>query len=165
MLRLATVADTGFIRGLTTRTDYAPFIGDTDDATLTGWLNSPTERVLIWETAGTKGFAVFREIGNPSGRVDLFRIALDQAGGGQGDAFFNALLDHAFRDLGAARVWLDASGENLRAMNIYERAGCVREGILRAHWWRPVLGRAVDLHMFGIMRQEWLALRAGNQTA
>lgn len=159
-LRLATTADFAFIRSLTTRADYAPFIGDTDEATLQGWLDSPAARIVIWEAQGTKGFAIYREIGDASGRVELFRIALDQAGGGKGDAFFAALLDYGFRDLAAARIWFDASGENLRAMKVYERAGCLREGVQRAHWWRPALGRAVDLHLFGIQRAEWLARRA-----
>lgn len=159
MLRPATAADIAFIRSLTTRADYAPFIGDTDAATLHGWLDRPEVRIVIWEADGAKGFAIYREIGDPSGRVELFRIALDRAGGGRGDAFFNALLDHAFAVLDADRMWFDASGENLRAMTIYDRAGCRREGIQRAHWWRPALGRAVDLHLFGILRAEWLARR------
>lgn len=159
MLRRAVPGDIPFIRGLTTRADYAPFIGDSDEGTLQAWMDSATERVVIWEEDGAKGFAVFRELGRPSGVAELFRIALDQAGGGRGDTFFNALLDHAFRDLGAARVWFDASGENPRAMKVYERAGCLREGVQRAQWWRPALGRAVDLHLFGMMRAEWLARR------
>ena len=159
-LRQGTAADIGFIRGLTTRTDYAPFIGDTDEATLQGWLQDPTVRILIWEAGSARGFAIFREIGDPSGRVELFRIALDRAGGGQGDIFFAALLDHAFGDLGAEKLWLDASGENSRAIKIYARAGCVLEGVQRAQWWRPALGRAVDLHLFGMLRREWQALRA-----
>jgi RimJ/RimL family protein N-acetyltransferase len=160
MLRAATAGDIPFIRGLTTRADYAPFIGDSDEATLRRWMDSPTERVVIGEEGEAKGFAIFREIGSPSGAVELFRIALDKAGGGRGAAFFDALLDFAFRDLGAARVWFDASGENPRAMKVYERAGCLREGVQRAQWWRPALGRAVDLHLFGMMRAEWLARRA-----
>jgi RimJ/RimL family protein N-acetyltransferase len=160
MLRPATAADIPFVRSLTTRADYAPFIGDSDEAQLAAWMASPAARVVIWTDGSAQGFAILREIGDPSGRVELFRIALDQAGGGRGDAFFAALLDHAFGDLGAARVWLDASGENPRAMKIYERAGCRREGVQRAHWFRPCLGRAVDLHLFGMMRDEWAALRA-----
>jgi RimJ/RimL family protein N-acetyltransferase len=159
MLRRATVEDIPFIRGLTTRADYAPFIGDADEATLRGWMDSLAERVVVWEDGVAKGFAVFRELGSPSGAVELFRIALDQAGNGRGAVFFDALLDFAFRDLGAARMWFDASGENPRAMKVYERAGCLREGVQRAHWWRPALGRAVDLHLFGMMRAEWLARR------
>ena len=95
-LRNATPADIGFIRSLTTRPDYAPFIGDSDEATLQGWIDSPEARVMIWdEGKGPAGFAIFREIGDPSGRVELFRIALAQAGGA------NARGRHA-RD-GAAR--------------------------------------------------------------
>lgn len=160
MLRLATPDDIGFIRSLTTRADNAPFIGDTDAVTLQGWITSPAVRVLIWEVEGASGFAVFRQVGSPPGVVELFRIALDPPGKGKGATFFAALLDFAFRDLGAARLWFDASGENPRAMKIYERAGCRREGVQRAHWWRPTLGRAVDLHLFGMLREEWQARQA-----
>ena len=159
-LRPATAGDIAFIRSLTTRVDYAPFIGDADEAQLREWMASPAARVVIWTDGEATGFAVFREIGEPSGRVELFRIALDRTGGGRGDAFFGALLDFAFAELGAARVWFDASGENPRAMKVYERAGCLREGIQRQHWWRPALGRAVDLHLFGMLRSDWQARRA-----
>lgn len=156
-LRPAAPEDFAFIRSLTTRPDYTPFIGDDDEARLADWAASPSCRVLIWQGDTAKGFAIFREIGDPSGRVELFRLALDRAGGGRGDAFFADLLRFAFRDLNAARVWLDASGENPRAIRIYARAGFRREGVLRAHWHRPCLGRAVDLHLMGLMRGEWLA--------
>lgn len=160
-LRAATAADFGFVRSLTTRPDYMPFIGDADEAQLQAWLDSPAARVLIAEEAGEPtGFAIFREIGDPSGRVELFRLALARAGGGRGRAFVAALADHAFARLGAQRVWLDASGENPRAMAVYEAEGFQREGVQRGHWWRPSLGRAVDLHLFGMTRAEWQALRA-----
>ena len=158
-LRAATAADFAFIRSLTTRAEYAPFIGDDDETALQGWLDSPAARIVIWQADGAKGFAIYRGIGDYPGLVELFRIALDAAGGGKGAAFFDALLDFAFRDLAAERLWFDASGENLRAMKVYERSGCVREGIQRAHWWRPALGRSVDLHLFGMLRSEWLARR------
>lgn len=161
VLRAARSDDIGFVRSLTTRAEYTPFIGDSDEAAVQGWIDSPACEVLIAEEAGAPaGFAIFREIGDPSGRVELFRIALDRAGGGRGDAFFGALLDYGFEVLAARRLWLDASGENPRAIRIYTRAGCVVEGILRQHWFRPCLGRAVDLHMMAMMRDEWQVLRA-----
>lgn len=156
MLRMATTADIPFIRSLTIRPDYAPFIGDADAAQLQAWIDNPADRVLIWEGPGATGFAVFHSADQPV--VELFRIALDRAGGGQGDAFFRALVDFAFRDLGAARLWLDASAENPRAVKIYSRAGFRQEGRLRAHWFRPTLGRAVDLILMGMLRAEWEAL-------
>ncbi len=154
-LRSAAPGDFAFIRSLTTHADYAPFIGDADEDQLAQWAASPNARVLVWQGDGARGFAVFREIGDPSGRIELFRLALDRTGGGNGAAFLADLLDHGFNTLGARRIWLDASGENPRAMALYEAMGFRREGILRAHWFRPGLGRAVDLHLFGLMRDEW----------
>lgn len=158
MLRDATAADIPFIRSLTTRPEYAPFIGDSDDAKLQAWIDSPSDRVVIWNNMDARGFAVFRDINRPGGIVELFRIALDRAGGGLGDSFFRALVDHAFREFGANRLWLDASAENPRAVKVYGRAGFQVEGTLRAHWYRPALGRAVDLILMGLMRSEWQAL-------
>lgn len=152
-LRPATPADFGFIRRLTTDPAYAPFIGDDDEARLAEYLTDKAARVLIW--GDDAGFAIFREIGDASGRVELFRLALARTSGGGGADFVAALLRFAFDDLGARRVWLDASGENLRAQRVYERAGFVLEGRLRAHWYRPILRRSVDLLLYGLMRDEW----------
>lgn len=160
ILRPATPADFGFIRSLTTDPANAPFIGDDDAAQLALWLADPSVRVMIWgPDASARGFAVFRELGNPSGRVELFRLALAAAGRGHGQAFVTALTDFAFAELGACKLWLDASSENLRAQKIYQRAGFVEEGRLRAHWHRPALGRNVDLVLYGLLRKEWQAAR------
>ncbi|MDQ2065528.1 GNAT family protein [Xinfangfangia sp. CPCC 101601] len=156
-LRPATAADFDFIRSLTTHPDYTPFIGDADEGQLAVWAASPACRILIWQDGPAKGFAIFREIGDPSGRVELFRLALTPAGGGAGKAFFAALIDYGFNTLNAARIWLDASGENPRAIKLYSAAGFQLEGVMRQHWYRPALGHAVDLHLMGLMRSEWLA--------
>lgn len=159
MLRPATGADFGFVRSLAGRPENAPFITDEDEAALAAYLEDPAARLLIWEMDGRPaGFALFCTVGDPSGGVELRRLALDTAGGGQGQRFLRTLLDHGFGTLGAARVWLDASGENPRAMRTYERAGFTLEGRLRQHWYRPALGRAVDLILYGMLRAEWEAL-------
>lgn len=159
-LRPATPTDFAFIRGLAGHPDYAPFISDEDEAGLAAYLTDPEARLYIWEeNAAATGFALFCEIGHPSGRVELRRLALSQTGGGRGLGFVTALTDHAFEHLGAARVWLDASGENARAAKVYDKAGYRLEGVLRAHWWRPALGRSVDLLLYGLLRAEWQAGR------
>lgn len=159
MLRPATPADFGFIRGLAGRPENAPFITDEDEAALAGYLDDPSTRLLIWQVAGKPaGYGLFCTVGDLSGGVELRRLALDATGGGQGQRFIRALLDHAFGPLGAARVWLDASGENPRAMQTYARAGFTLEGRLRQHWYRPALGRVVDLMLYGMLRAEWESL-------
>lgn len=158
-LRPALPTDFGFIRALASRADYALYITDEDDAALAGYTADTASRLLIWEVDGQPGgFALFCEIGDPAGSVELRRLALARAGGGQGRAFLRVLLDYGFRELGAARLWLDASSENLRAQTVYERTGFTLEGRLRRHWYRPSSGRVVDVMLYGILREEWESL-------
>ncbi len=152
-LRPASPDDFAFIRSLAIRPDYAPFITDEDEAALARYLTDPTCRLLVW--GDSAGFALFCEIGDPSGRVELRRLALAETGKGQGRAFVGALVDYGFRALGAQKLWLDASGENLRAQHLYTNCGFTLEGRLRDHWFRPVLGRNVDVMLYGLLRAEW----------
>lgn len=157
-LRPALAADFGFVRSVAGRADYAPFITDEDETALSAYLTSAAARLLIWEgDHGPRGFALYATPQDGSGVVELRRLALDLAGRGEGQAFLRAMIGYAFADLGATRLWLDASGENLRAQAAYLRAGFVLEGRLRGHWYRPALGRVVDLLIYGMMRDEWAA--------
>lgn len=155
-LRPALAADFGFIRSIAGRAEYAAFITDEDAAALGGYLTSPAARLLIWEDDhGSRGFALYATPQDGAGVVELRRLALDLAGRGEGAAFLAALIGFAFQDLGAERLWLDASGENVRAQAAYLRAGFTLEGCLRGHWYRPALGRVVDLLIYGMLRAEW----------
>ena len=88
------------------------------------------------------------------------RLALAQAGSGAGRQFLDDMIDFAFQQLQAKRLWLDASSENLRAQKLYERVGFTLEGQLRQHWYRPALGYAVDLMLYGLMRDKWCNAKA-----
>lgn len=161
-IRPATAADLDFIAGLTAQPGYAPFLTHEEPAGLATYLTNPSTQLCIHEAEGQHaGFALFAQLEEPSGAVELRRLGLAQAGGGRGLPFVRALTDYAFESFGANRVWLDASGENLRAARVYEQAGYKLEGTLRAHWWRPALGRTVDLLIFGILRSEWQASHKG----
>jgi ribosomal protein S18 acetylase RimI-like enzyme len=159
-LRPATGADLAFIRSLTGRPDYAPFLTDEDEEGLSVYLTTSAHRLLVW--GDNQGFALFAQIGEPSGAVELRRLGLADAGRGQGQPFLRDLIDYAFRDLRAQRLWLDASSENPRAMASYVKAGFTLEGCQRQHWYRPALGRNVDLMLYGMLRGEWQALAARN---
>lgn len=154
-LRRATAADFGFIRSVAQRAEYAQFITDEDETALAAYLDDADCRLLIWEdAAGPTGFALFAGV-QADGVVELRRLALARAGNGEGAAFLAALVAYGFAELAADRLWLDASGLNPRAQKAYTRAGFTLEGRLRAHWHRPALGHAVDLLLYGMMRQEW----------
>lgn len=154
-LRAATAADFGFVRGLAGRPDYAPFMTDEDEAALGTYLSDGDCRLLIWEdAAGPAGFALYAGLA-AHGVIELRRLALARAGRGEGAAFLAAMVDYAFRELAADRLWLDASGLNDRAQKAYAKAGFTLEGRLRGHWYRPALGHVVDVLLYGMMRGEW----------
>lgn len=153
-LRRATAGDFGFIRTVAQHAEYAPFITDEDETALAAYLHDADCRLLIWEDAtGPAGFALYAGL-QAHGVVELRRLALARAGRGEGAAFLAALVQYGFAELAADRLWLDASGLNPRAQKAYMRAGFTLEGRLRAHWFRPALGHAVDLLLYGMMRHE-----------
>jgi len=158
MLRPAVAEDVRFVRALVLRPENAPYLTDENEAALTAYLTDPTARLLIWGQGAPRGFALFCDLGDPSGSVQLMRLALDQPGRGEGAEFIRALLGHAFGALQARRLWLDASGENSRAQRVYARAGFTLEGRLRQHEYRAAIGRVVDVLLYGMLRDEWQAL-------
>ena len=160
-LRTATPPDFGFIRAMVQHPGYALYLTDENEAALDAYATLPDSRLLIWETPQTPqaGFALFCGIGDASGTVELRRLALAKVGQGQGSAFLRALLDFGFGDLGAQRIWLDTSENNLRAQAVYAKAGFTVEGRLRLHDYCPPLGHNVDTFLYGMLRAEWQALR------
>jgi RimJ/RimL family protein N-acetyltransferase len=72
---------------------------------------------------------------------------------GYGTDAVSLLLDFAFRDLNLQRVYLHVFATNAAAIRVYEKAGFVREGVLRraAH----IDGEYVDVLVMGILRDEY----------
>lgn len=70
------------------------------------------------------------------------------------------MLEYAFEVLGAVRVQLKTSSENLRSQRAIAKLGAVREGILRNYQMRKN-GRPRDTVMFSITPAEWPKLKAG----
>jgi RimJ/RimL family protein N-acetyltransferase len=157
-LRAAKAQDFPFIRALVQRPENAPFVSDEDETILAGYTTDPTSRLLIWGADAPRGFAIFCDIGDPSGTVNLMRLALDVPGRGEGAAFLHALIDYAFGTLNAQRLWLDTAGENLRAQRAYVRAGFTLEGHLRQHVYHAPVGQVQDVLLYGMLRTEWDAL-------
>jgi hypothetical protein len=158
MLRPADVADIAFVRSVTGRPENSAFLKDEGETALASYLTDPSARLLIWGEGDPRGFAIFCDIGDPSGAVCLLRLALTAPGQGEGAVFLRVLVDYGFETLKARRLWLDASGENLRAQKAYVRAGFVLEGRLRQHEREPRSGRLMDTLYYGMLREEWEAL-------
>jgi RimJ/RimL family protein N-acetyltransferase len=74
-------------------------------------------------------------------------------GAGYGTEAVSLLLGFAFRDLNLHRVYLHVFSTNGAAIQVYEKVGFKREGVLRkaAH----IDGEYVDILIMGILRDEY----------
>ena len=106
----------------------------------------------------------------PIGRADVFEIDRingsagfgiaigehDQRGAGLGTDAVNALADFCFGQLRLERLWLVTDSVNARAQRVYEKAGFVREGVLRRAFYQD--GVFQDDIRMAMLRSEWDAL-------
>ncbi len=72
---------------------------------------------------------------------------------GLGTEVAAAMVRYAFADLNLNRVTLRVNAGNPRARRSYEKVGFVQEGVLRQGC--RMNGELVDLHIMGILRQDW----------
>ncbi len=156
ILRRATEADLAFVTELQGRPEFLPWIAaDTPDA-LRAALTGPDLTLWMWtgDADAPLGFALLQHPTAKPGRVEIRRLAVSAPGRGHGRAFVAALCDHAFRTLGAHRVFFDVAADNARARRMYDQLGFQHEGTLRQHWLRRT-GDWADLAYYGLLRDEW----------
>jgi len=79
-------------------------------------------------------------------------------GKGYGTEAMNLLLQMAFLEWNLHRVSLSVLGYNKRARRSYEKVGFKLEGSLRGYIQRE--GQRWDMHIMGILRQDWEKLQA-----
>lgn len=90
---------------------------------------------------------------NGSSPFGIFIGDAADRGRGYGSDAVEAVLGFAFGELRLERVWLDVFAFNDGAIRVYERAGFVREGVLRHALWRD--GRWSDVVRMAILADEW----------
>jgi len=100
------------------------------------------------------GFAGLYDI-HLTARKAEFRILIGERsawGKGIGTEVTKVITDYAFDRLNLHRVWLGVTSENAGAVRAYEKAGYVREGVLKDDIWRN--GRWYDSIRMAVIRQE-----------
>jgi RimJ/RimL family protein N-acetyltransferase len=154
-LRPATEADIPFVMATERRPGYDALVGRWDASRHRAEMALPSSAYLIGLGEGdAKGFAILRDLGDPSGNVALKRIALAEPGRGFGRAFLAAIAAWTFDRPLSHRLWLDVFIDNERARRAYRAAGFREDGLLREAYLRPDGGRVTQVLM-SILRTEW----------
>ena len=73
------------------------------------------------------------------------------------------MVTYAFETLNLNRVWLGVNAEHAGAVRAYEKAGFVREGVLRQEQYRNF--RYYDVVRMGLLRSDYEQMRAGSLAA
>jgi RimJ/RimL family protein N-acetyltransferase len=84
-------------------------------------------------------------------------------GKGYGSEVTELMLHYAFDILNLHRVQLHVWTENTRGIRAYEKAGFVREGLLREAMMHN--GKYCDFYVMGILVREWRALQEAKNAA
>jgi len=138
---------------------------DRPDATLEAvrehfWRPVAEGRAVAWviEAAGGRPVGTLRllEIDSHHGRAEL-AISIGDSGHwsrGLGTDAVQQALTYAFQTLDLRRVGLITDADNARGIRCYEKAGFVREGLLRQH--RLRYGKPVNMLTMAVLRDEWM---------
>ena len=99
-------------------------------------LRDPQNRYFLIESHGERvGFVIVCDIEPVHRNILIKRIALGQLGRGTGREALRLVVQLAFGEWNAHRLWLDVYDDNERARRTYRRLGFVEEGTLRECCW------------------------------
>lgn len=90
------------------------------------------------------------------GRMAIFYIAIAETENwnrGFGKEATKLMVDYAFSQLNLNRIQLHVSTENPRAIDVYEKAGFIKEGTLRQAMFFD--NRYIDFYVMGILKSDW----------
>jgi RimJ/RimL family protein N-acetyltransferase len=93
------------------------------------------------------------DVSNRSTEIDIVIGDPAYRDRGHGTDAIRAFLAFLFDTVGLHRVWLATYDYNVRAQRAYEKAGFVREGVMRQSDW--VDGHWVDSVIYGILEDEF----------
>ena len=105
------------------------------------------------DTGIAAGYFMLRELDTPC--AEFTHVIIGRKGLGYGREALNLLLEWTFKVKKFHRVWIDCKEYNEIALHLYERAGFVREGVLREY----LLTNGVyeNLVVLGMLNREYHA--------
>jgi len=114
--------------------------------------------LVVLEDGEPVGYALLEGFAQRHGSIEIRTLVITRRGQGVGRRALGLLLDHAFDDHGAHRVWLDVLSRNQRARRTYATVGFTHEGEMREAWLRED-GSYDSLLVLSMLDREWAELR------
>ena len=106
------------------------------------------------------GTVMARELSRVQGRLELgYMLSSAYVGQGLGTRAVSMALERLFSMPFLHRVWLGTAAHNLASQGLARKLGFTLEGVMRDHY--IVDGQRKDQQVWGLLRPEWEARRAG----
>jgi len=112
---------------------FGPFVGSWPEEQHLKTLADPDAAYWVAEdvTEQIIGFSIFLGLHSEHKSLELKRIVIGLPNQGFGKKFLDAIVQKAFNEYGAHRIWLDVFETNARALHVYQTFGFHEDGILR----------------------------------
>ncbi len=154
----ATAAELGFVMETERREGYDALVGRWEEPRHRAALADPRHAYFLGLQDGAPvGFAILRDWDSPEQVTLIKRVAVVDPGQGQGRRLLSAVVQAAFRETAAHRLWLGVFPDNLRARRAYEAVGFRAEGVARGSAFFG--GTHRDELVMAILRPDWDAAR------
>lgn len=160
-LRSTTEADLPFVLTAEKTPENAYFINQWSYERHRQACESSDERHWIVEYGSppqSVGYVILLGLQDPHQSLLLKRIVMTQKGLGLGKATLLQVIQKAFVDFDAHRLWLDVIEDNVRARSLYRNVGFVEEGRIREGFKRP--DGFASMYLMGMLRSEFLDQQA-----
>jgi RimJ/RimL family protein N-acetyltransferase len=153
--RLVTAADASFVVALHIAPHARPHVPAPTEQRVRESIDEPDrERRIVLRSDGTPvGFWALR-VHAEGWLIELNRILALAPRHGIGRWALRRMLDRAFDDLGAHRVYLLVTADNIAARALYEREGLVFEGTHRDGHRDDATGAYKDLAQYALLARE-----------
>jgi diamine N-acetyltransferase len=117
-------------------------------------LESPDAAYFLIERHGQPaGFVILCGLNSINRSIELKRVAVSEPGQGIGREALRQIVQMAFSELSAHRLWLDVYSDNQRALGAYRTLGFVEEGTMRECIWHG--HRFRSLILMSILEEEF----------
>ena len=160
IMRAAVEGDVKFIVDAETSPENINSIGSWSVETHLANLSDPnfSYSVAVDEEDTPFGFAILTDLQSSDKAVQLQRIAVNARGHGLGRAYLHHVIDEAFRDHKAKRLWLAVFSDSEKAIRAYRRLGLIDEGMEKEGAFHN--GQKHDVTTMAILDKEWADLHA-----
>jgi RimJ/RimL family protein N-acetyltransferase len=122
-------------------------------------IGDPNYRYLLYDgDDGLRAYVILAGLHQPHRSIEIIRVVSDGRGFGVGGDLLDAIVRHAFVDLGAHRIWTDCFDDNLPVRRTCTHFGFREEGVLRDALFFD--GRYRSVVLLGLLEAEAAAILA-----